>query len=71
MEQAERPERDGALGLLVTTLEQAVNWGVSTRCGHDFRLACCAMEMIASVRRALTYRASAPRYSARHRGRLT
>jgi len=41
--------RSGALGLLVTTLEQAVNWGRKySMWPMTFGLACCAMEMIAS-----------------------
>lgn len=49
MEESERSVRSGALGLLVTTLEQAVNWGRKySMWPMTFGLACCAMEMIAS-----------------------
>jgi NADH-quinone oxidoreductase subunit B len=42
-------KRSGALGLLLTTLEQAVNWGRKySMWPMTFGLACCAMEMIAS-----------------------
>jgi NADH-quinone oxidoreductase subunit B len=41
--------RSGGLGLLLTTLEQAVNWGRKySMWPMTFGLACCAMEMIAS-----------------------
>jgi NADH-quinone oxidoreductase subunit B len=49
MDQPERADRSGGLGLLVTTLEQAVNWGRKySMWPMTFGLACCAMEMIAS-----------------------
>jgi NADH-quinone oxidoreductase subunit B len=49
MEKSERSDRSGTLGLLVTTLEQAVNWGRKySMWPMTFGLACCAMEMIAS-----------------------
>lgn len=49
MGESEQAGRSGALGLLVTTLEQAVNWGRKySMWPMTFGLACCAMEMIAS-----------------------
>jgi NADH-quinone oxidoreductase subunit B len=42
-------QRSGAAGLLLTTVEQAVNWGRKySLWPMTFGLACCAMEMIAS-----------------------
>jgi NADH-quinone oxidoreductase subunit B len=49
MQQPQRPERIGNVGLLLTTVEQVVNWGRKYSIWPmTFGLACCAMEMIAS-----------------------
>jgi NADH-quinone oxidoreductase subunit B len=46
---AEPKPRSGAFGILLTTLEQAVNWGRKySLWPMTFGLACCAMEMIAA-----------------------
>ncbi|MGC8880458.1 MAG: NADH-quinone oxidoreductase subunit B [Anaerolineae bacterium] len=46
---AEQKPRSGAFGILLTTLEQAVNWGRKySLWPMTFGLACCAMEMIAA-----------------------
>ena len=42
------PEKSGSLGILLTTLEQAVNWGRKYSIWPmTFGLACCAIEMMA------------------------
>jgi NADH-quinone oxidoreductase subunit B len=49
MQEPDTTQRSGVPGLLVTTLEQAVNWGRKySMWPMTFGLACCAMEMIAS-----------------------
>jgi NADH-quinone oxidoreductase subunit B len=49
MQEPDTTHRSGVPGLLVTTLEQAVNWGRKySMWPMTFGLACCAMEMIAS-----------------------
>jgi NADH-quinone oxidoreductase subunit B len=42
-------KKDGSLGILLTTVEQAVNWGRKySMWPMTFGLACCAIEMMAS-----------------------
>ncbi len=46
---SDQKQRSGAFGILLTTLEQAVNWGRKySLWPMTFGLACCAMEMIAA-----------------------